>query len=181
MKILYKWSVAEYHQMIDLGLLEGKPVELLEGEIIKMSPEGPLHTSTNYKVAEYLRELLKGKAVIREAHPVTLKNSEPEPDIAIVTFPYTKYLNHHPYPQDIYWLIEVSDKTIVKDLEEKTIIYARNKITEYWVIDLPKKKLWVFQQPQNNQYQKCFEFTTEIIHPMAFPNLDIEVTQLLKF
>jgi Uma2 family endonuclease len=179
MTTLYKWSVAEYHQMIDTGLLEGKLVELLEGEIIEVSPEGPLHTSTNYSVAEYLRELLRGKAVIREAHPITLDNSEPEPDIAIVVSPYTNYLTRHPYPQDIYWLIEVAERTLKKDLEEKTITYARNGILEYWVIDLPHKKLWVFKEPQQNKYQNCTEFTTGIINPVTFPDLDIKVNKLL--
>lgn len=179
MKSLYKWSVTEYHQMIETGLLEGKPVELLEGEIVKMSPEGPLHTSTNYLVAEYLRELLRGKAVIREAHPITLDNSEPEPDIAIVASPYTNYLTRHPYPQDIYWLIEVSERTLKKDLEEKTIIYARNGISEYWVIDLPHKKLWVFKQVEKGRYQNCDEFTTGIINPITFRDLDVEVNKLL--
>ena len=179
MKSLYKWSVAEYHQMIDTGLLEGKPVQLLEGEIIEMSPEGPLHTSTNYSVAEYLRELLRGKAVIREAHPVTLDNSEPEPDIAIVASPYTNYLTRHPSPQDIYWLIEVSNRTLKTDLEEKTITYARNGICEYWVIDLPHKKLWVFNQLQRATYQNCAELTTGTINPVAFPNVDVEINKLL--
>ena len=179
MKALYKWSVAEYHQMIEIGLLEDKLVELLEGEIIEVSPEGPLHTSTNYSVAEYLRELLRGKAVIREAHLITLDNSESEPDIAIVASPYTNYLTRHPYPEDIYWLIEVADRTLKKDLEEKTVTYARNGISEYWVIDLPHKKLWVFTQPQSNAYQNCSELATGIIHPVTFPNLDVEINKLL--
>ncbi len=179
MKSLYKWSVTEYHQMIDTGLLEGKPVELLEGEIIEMSPEEPLHTSTNYSVAEYLRNLLRGKAIIREAHPITLDNSEPEPDIAIVTSPYTNYLTHHPYPQNIYWLIEVSNRTLKRDLEEKKITYARNGIREYWVIDLPHKKLWVLNQLKGVQYQNCSELTKVIIYPLAFPEIAIEIRKLL--
>ena len=179
MKTLYQWSVAEYHHMIETGLLEGKAVELLEGEIIEVSPEGPLHTSTNHSVAEYLRELLRGKAVIREAHPITLDNSEPEPDIAIVVSPYTTYLTYHPYPQDIYWLIEVSERTLTKDLEEKSVTYARNGIPEYWVIDLPHKKLWVFRQPQNNQYQSRFELTTGTINPVAFPKISLVIERLL--
>ncbi len=80
MKTLYKWSVEDYHQMIETGLLEGKQVELLEGEIINMSPEGIPHSYTNHSVAKYLRKLLPKLAVVREAHPITLDNSEPEPD-----------------------------------------------------------------------------------------------------
>jgi Uma2 family endonuclease len=179
MKTIYKWSVAEYHQMIETGLLAGKPVELLEGEIIEMSPEGIPHSFTNRSVGNYLRQLLQDRALISEAHPITLDNSEPEPDLAIVRLPDTRYATHHPCPEDIYWLIEISDRTLKKDLEEKTITYARNGIAEYWVIDLPHKKLWVFTQPQCERYQNCAELTTEIINPISFPNLDIEVKKLL--
>ncbi len=89
MKTLYQWSVAEYHHMIETGLLEGKPVELLEGEVIEMSPEGIPHSFTNRSVGNYLRQLLQDKALISEAHPITLDNSEPEPDIAVVRLPDT--------------------------------------------------------------------------------------------
>ena len=68
--------------------------------------------------------------MVSEAHPITLDNSEPEPDIAIVRLPNDIYKQHHPYSQDIYWLIEVSNRTLEKDTTEKTITYARNGISE---------------------------------------------------
>ncbi len=89
MQTLYKWSVAEYHQMIETGLLEDKSVELLEGAIVQMSPEGVPHSYTNHNVVKYLRKLLNGLAEVREAHSITLDNSEPEPDIAVVRLPDT--------------------------------------------------------------------------------------------
>lgn len=137
MKTPYKWSIDDYHQMIETGLLEGKPVELLEGEIIEMSPEGVPHRFTSHTVVKYLRSLLTDLAEVFEAHPITLDNSEPEPDITIARLPETIYAQHHPHPQDIYWLIEIANKTLQKDLEEKTITYARNGISEYWVIAFP--------------------------------------------
>lgn len=179
MKILYKWSVEDYHHIIESGVLEGKSVELLEGEIIAMSPEKPIHSSKIDTVSEYLRNVLQGIAKIREAHPITLDNSEPEPDIAIVQFNDSNYCNHHPYPQDIYWLIEVSNKTLTKDLEEKSVTYARNRITEYWVIDLPHKKLWTLTNPQGDRYLEKRELTTGIINPVNFPKINIEVEKLL--
>ncbi|MDJ0535815.1 MAG: Uma2 family endonuclease [Xenococcaceae cyanobacterium MO_207.B15] len=181
MKTLYKWSVEEYHRMIETGLLEGKSVELLEGEIITMSPEGIPHTFTNHSVVEYLRKLLAGLAIVREAHPITLDNSEPEPDIAVVRLPDTIYAQHHPYAQDIYWLIEIADRTLNKDLFEKNITYARNGIAEYWVIDLPNKKLWVMTNPQDNNYLDVQEFTTGIVKPVAFLNIEVELNKLLLF
>ena len=105
---LAKWSVEDYHLMIDKGILNDRSVELLEGEIVEMSPEGPLHRFTNDIVAEYFRDLLRGKAKVFEANPITLATSEPEPDIAIVHLPNSNYLTRHPYPENIYWLIEIS-------------------------------------------------------------------------
>ncbi len=177
----YKWSIEEWHELIDSGIIADKPVELLNGAIIEMSPEGISHSYTNDSVADYLREKLTGLAKIRESHPVTLDNSEPEPDIAIVRLPETIYRSHHPYPQDIYWLIEVSSQTLKKDLEEKSIIYARNSIPEYWVIDLVNKQLIVHTQPKGDRYTQIQTYTTGIVKPLSFANIDIALAQLLLF
>ena len=179
MKPLYKWSVKDYHQIIESGVLEGKSVELLQGEIVTMSPEKPIHSSRIDTVANYLRNKFQGIAKVREAHPVTLDNSEPEPDIAVVRFEADNYSNRHPYPQDIYLLIEVSNNTLNKDLEEKPVIYAQNGIAEYWVIDLPHNKLWIFTQPEQNGYANKQEIVTGQINPVSFPDLRIEVSKLL--
>ncbi|MGL5831803.1 MAG: Uma2 family endonuclease [Waterburya sp.] len=181
--ITHKWSVEEYHLMIESGLLTGKSVELLNGEIVEISPEREEHSYTNDDVAELLREKLKGLAKIRESHPITLDNSEPETDIAIVRLPKTIYAQRHPYPQDIDWIIEVSNTTLSKDLIEKNTIYARNGIVKYWVIDLVNKKLIVHTDPQGDNYQKVTEYTKGAvkanISPLAFPNLEIALEQLL--
>lgn len=181
MKTRYKWTVTDYHQLVETGLLEGKPVELLEGELIEMSPEGIPHSYTNRSVADYLRTLLDGLAFISEAHPITLDNSEPEPDIAIVRLPKEIYKQHHPYPEDIYWLVEIANQTLDKDLNEKTITYARNGITEYWVIDLPNRKLWVFTQPETQGYSQTQEFIKGSISPQSFSNISVEVKDLLLY
>jgi Uma2 family endonuclease len=178
---IYKWSLDEWHELVDSGVLAGKPVELLEGNIVEMSPEGIEHSYTNQSVSDYLRNLLQGKAHIRDAHPITLDNSEPEPDIAIVQLPTTIYRQHHPFPQNIYLLIEVSNRTLKKDLEEKIITYARNSIPEYWVIDLKNKKLIVHTQPQNGIYAQIIEYQSGAIRPQVFPDLDIDLSRLLLY
>lgn len=177
----YKWSVEEWHELVDSGLLEGKPVELLEGEIIEVSPEGIEHSYTNISVVKYLRNILAGLADVRESHPITLDNSEPEPDVAIVRLPETIYRNHHPYPQDIYWLIEVSNRTLKNDLEQKIITYARNGIPEYWVIDLVNKRLITHTQIQDNNYSQITEYKTGTVSPMAFRDIVISLDKLLLF
>ncbi len=178
MKTLAKWSVEDYHRMIEAGILSDRRVELVEGEIIEMSPEGPLHVFVNDKTAEYLRQRLKGLAKVREAHPITLANSEPEPDIAIVRLPDTVYLTHHPYPKDIYWLIEVADSTLAEDLRIKKKIYARAGIAEYWVIDVQAKKITIFRQPQEDNYLTVQEIERGIITPLAFSQIALEVSEL---
>lgn len=178
---IYKWSVEEYHLMIESGLLTDKAVELLDGEIIEMSPEREEHSYTNDDVAELLREKLRGLAKIRESHPITLDNSEPEPDIAVVRLPNIRYIEHHPYPQDIYWLIEVSNKTLATDLNRKSVTYARNSIPEYWVIDLVHKKLIVHTRPVNNKYSQVKEYSSGTVSSVAFPNIAIALDRLLLF
>ena len=171
-----KWSVADYHLMIKSGVLNNRSVELIAGEIIEVSPESPLHRYTNDSVADYLRKVLGGKAKVFESHPVTLSNSEPEPDIAIVTLPSERYLNHHPYPEDIYWLIEISNTTLDYDLNQKKSVYAAAGINEYWVVDLQNKELVVFREASNNDYKTKATLNSGTVTPLAFPELKISIS-----
>ncbi len=175
---LTKWTLDDYHSMIDAGILNDRHVEFILGDIVDMSPENPLHCSINYNVVDYLRSLLQNQAIVREAHPITLNNSEPEPDVAIVRCPSDLYLDHHPYPEDIYWLIEIADTTLSKDLGIKKRIYAQANIPEYWVIDLQNSILRVFRQPNQDNYQAELEFQEGTISPQAFKNINITVKNI---
>ncbi|MGL6343923.1 MAG: Uma2 family endonuclease [Waterburya sp.] len=175
-----KWSIDDYHLMIESGVLNNRSVELIEGEIVKVSPESPLHRFTNDSVAEYLRKLLQDKAKVFEAHPITLKNSEPEPDIAVVHLPDTNYLNRHPYPEDIYWLIEISHTTLEDDLNRKKRIYASAGIHEYWIVDLKNTELIIFRQPFENDYKSKDTLSNGTVAPVAFSNILIEVSKLIN-
>ena len=177
---LAKWSIQDYHQMISAGILSDRHVELLEGEIIKKSPEKSWHRKITDSIAEYLREKFRGMAKIYEAHPVTLTNSEPEPDIAVVKMPASLYDSRHPYPEEIYLLIEVSDTTLEKDLEKKRFVYARAGILEYWVVNVEAKQLIVFQQPSTDNYQVQKTYSQGTISTVVFPEIEILVENLLK-
>lgn len=180
MKTLAKWTTAEYHQMIATGILADRQVELLAGEIVEMAPEGPSHTFYGEELADYLRSRLTGKALIREARPITLKDSEPEPDIAVVQPPRERYRDRHPAPDDIFWAIEVSDSTIKKDLELKRKIYATAGIQEYWVLDLKKQQLTVFRNPEGTDYLSQQDLTQGNIAPLAFPAVEVAIDRLLS-
>jgi Uma2 family endonuclease len=114
-----------------------------------------------------------------EAHPITLLDSEPEPDIAIVRSPDTLYLDRHPLAEDVYWLIEISDRTLAKDLGIKKKVYGQAGIPEYWVIDVTKRSLKVFKGLTEQEYAIEQEYQTGIIIPLAFPNVQISVERLL--
>jgi Uma2 family endonuclease len=174
-----KWSVNDYHRMIKSGILRDRRVELINGEIWEMPPEGPLHTSTNINAVKYLRSLLDGLAEVREAHPITLANSEPEPDVAIVRLPDIIYLTRHPQPDDIYWLIEIAERTLAIDLGRKKKDYALAQIEEYWVIDLTNQKFLIFRDPVGDNYTDEREVTQGTVNPLAFSSVRVSVDRLL--
>jgi len=177
-----KWSIDDYHHMIESGLLEGRPVELLNGEIVEMPPEGKPHSASSSNGGDYLRELLGRRVQVREGHPITLlpSNSEPEPDLAIVRRDEDGYWEHHPYPEDIYWLIEFSDSSLKKDLDPKSKVYAAAGIAEYWVVNLREMKLIILRDPLNGEYQSQEILTQGEVRPLAFQDVAIEVSKLLR-
>ncbi|MEM6449771.1 MAG: Uma2 family endonuclease [Cyanobacteria bacterium P01_D01_bin.105] len=178
---LAKWTLAEYHHMIDAGILDERRVELIKGEIVEMAPEGEPHAYSISESGEYLTTLLGKQAKVRNGHPITLPDdSEPEPDIAIVQRLGKEYLEHHPYPENIFWIIEYSDATLKKDLNIKSQMYATANIPEYWVVDLKRKVLVVFRELSNGHYTSRTEYTQGKITPLTFPHIPILVSAIIE-
>ena len=176
-----KWTLDEYHQMIASGLLQNRHVELLKGDIVEMPPEGEPHAYFSSEAGDYLARLLGERAMVRQAKPITLPNqSEPEPDLAIVQRLGREYLNHHPYPENIFWVIEYADSSLEKDLDTKSKVYAEVGIPEYWVINLKSRVLVVFQEPQGGQYVTRTEYTTGSLTLLAFPEISIQINALVN-
>lgn len=176
-----KWTIDEYHRMVDAGILCDRRVELLKGEIVEMSPEGEVHAYANDEAGEYLAQLLGMRAKIRQGKPITLPNdSEPEPDIAVVQRLGQEYRQHHPYPENIFWLIEYANSSLEKDLDVKSKIYGEVGIPEYWVVNLKKGHLVVFRDPVDGEYATKFTLTGGAIQPVTFPDLDISVESIIN-
>ncbi len=178
---LHMWTVDDYHRMIATQILttESK-VELLEGQIIEMSPQLPPHAATTQRAWKYLNRILAGQADIRVQLPVTLRpNSEPEPDIAIVRIDPREYIGGHPTPDDIFLLIEVADSTLSRDRKKKSRTYAKAKIPEYWVLDVISLKVYVFREPGKDGYvqESVLEVDTTLLL-VAFPEIEVEIKQL---
>ena len=119
---------------------------------------------------------------MRPDRPITLPgyDSEPEPDIAVVRPLGREYLNHHPYPGDIFWLIEFSDSSLAKYLEEKRRLYAQAQVPEYWVVDLQQSRLVVFRNPEGTDYRRTITTTGGELIPLVFPDLRFSVQRLLE-
>ena len=176
-----KWTIEQYHQLVNAGMLIDRRVELLEGNIIEMAPEGMPHAVYCGDAVDYLKQLLGDRAKVREAHPITLPNdSEPEPDIAVVKPSPTRYLDHHPYPEDIFWLVEYADSTFVKDVNIKQRIYAQARIIEYWIVNLQASELIVFRGTKGTSYETETRLVIGNISPLSFPDIKVEVRKLFS-
>jgi len=179
--ITAKWTIEEYHRMIEVGLLDTRRVELLKGEILEMAPEGELHPYSRNEAGEYLTKLLGNRAKVRQDSSITLpNNSEPEPDLAIVQNLGREYRSHHPYPENIFCVIEYSQSSLNKDLEIKSQIYAEVGLPEYWVVDLNELQLIVFRHPQNGKYTLKQTLTTGTIQLLALPDVVVSINLILN-
>ena len=179
--ITAKWTTDEYHRMIAAGILRDRKVELLQGEIVEMPPEREPHAYCSDEAGEYLAKLLGERAKIRHAKPIILpNNSEPEPDLAIVKRLGREYREHHPYPEDIFWLIEYANSSLEKDLDIKNKIYAEAGIPEYWVVNLKELHLVVFREPLDGDYATKFTLSTGTIQPLAFPDISVAIKNVLN-
>lgn len=125
--------------------------------------------------------MLSGKADVRFNGPVTLSDSEPEPDIAIVRLPESSYNDRHPAPKNIFWIVEVANASLNKDLEIKAAIYATAEIQEYWVLSLSAKQMIVFRNPPNGKYVEEYTIKQGTVTPLAFADVSISVQRLLPY
>ena len=178
---LIKCTLSEYQTLVEAGALHHQLIEFIHGEIVEIPPEGPEHAYRNTSSADLFRKRLGDRAHIRDAKPITLPNqsSEPQPDVAIVAPLGNIYAQRHPYPEDIFLLIEYAKTTLTKDTETKRKLYASAGIQEYWVVNLKAKELIVYRDAQEGDYKSVQIFTTGTIAPIAFPEVTITVSALL--
>ncbi len=178
----YKFSLTEYQHLVDIGFWEEeKRIELINGEIIEMAAKGTAHTACSMQLIRELSKLLPSSLYLRCQDPIVLlDNSQPEPDFAIVYENKDYYLNSHPTPDNIAWLIEISDSSLVYDQGIKLRLYAEAKIQEYWIFNLVDFQLEVYSQPyQSNTY---FDYRQRLIYLsdqlIALPNLPEKLLDL---
>ncbi len=176
------FTVDDYYRMADAGILaEDDPVELIEGEIIRMSPPGSPHASRVNRLNRLLTPKLSEKAIVAVQNPVHLNDlSEPEPDLAVLRPREDFYDERHPTPEDVLLLIEVSRSSLEYDHKVKLPLYARHGIPEFWVVNLPDAVVEVYRDPKGGAYSDRQDFRRgESMAPFAFPDLRLKVEEIL--
>lgn len=145
---LYRFSVAQYHKMIEIGVLtEDDNLELLDGYLVHKMSRNPPHDACLQLIQEMLPRLLPVGWCLRMQSAITLSRSEPEPDAAIVHGNARTYATHHPTLPDIGMVIEVADSTLDSDRADKGRIYAEAGIAYYWIVNLVDRQIEVYTLP----------------------------------
>ena len=141
-------SVSQYHDMIAAGILASDdPVELLEGWLVPKMVKNPPHSTATHLTTKALEQILPSGWHVRSQEPITLGDSEPEPDVAIVRGDPAQYERSHPGPQDVALVVEVADASLDRDRSIKKRVYARAGIPVYWVVNLQERRIEVYTAP----------------------------------
>ena len=176
------FTVDEYYRMVDAGILnEDDRVELIEGEIIEMSPIGGKHMSCVDRANDVFTSRLKGRALVSIQQPLRLNDyNEPQPDIVVLQPRSDYYASKSHTPEDTFFVLEVSDSTLRYDTKVKLPIYAASGVREVWIENLQKDLLLVCRDPAGKQYTTQLTLRRgESISPMAFPDAVFKIEDLL--
>jgi Uma2 family endonuclease len=145
---LFRLSVEQYHRLIESGALaEDDNVELLEGLLVQKTSKNPPHSGTITRLNVRLSALLSAAWTIRTQDPLTLDESQPEPDVAVVEKDTYDYTRRNPSAADVALVIEVADSSLVADRVTKKRICARAGIPQYWIVNLGDGTLEVYTEP----------------------------------
>ncbi|HYN77560.1 MAG TPA: Uma2 family endonuclease [Lamprocystis sp. (in: g-proteobacteria)] len=152
----HRYTVEDYYRMGEVGILAPDArVELIDGEVIEMPPIGAPHASVVTDLQNALIAAVRGQALVRVQNPIHLgRHDEPQPDIALVKPPASKYRKRHPVPADILLLIEVADSSLRYDRDVKGLLYAQAGIPEVWLLDIKARVIRRYRAPSPAGYRE---------------------------
>ena len=176
--LILRLSIEQYHAIIQAGILtDDDSVELLEGWLVFKMPKNPPHRVTTRLVRTALENILPPGWYVDSQEPITLSNSEPEPDIVVVRGDTRQYLDRHPGAEDMALIIEVSDTTLQRDRTVKKRIYARAGISIYWIVNLVEEQVEVYSQPlvevEQPDYSQRLDFGRSAVIPIIIEGIEI--------
>lgn len=168
----------EYDQLVALGTFRGERIELIAGELRRMSPIGPPHASAVDQLTELLVLALAGRARVRVQGSFAAGDlSQPEPDVTVL--PLGDYRTVH--PQVAHLIIEVADSSLRYDRGEKADLYAQSGVPEYWVVDLADRVVEVHRSPSAGRYEEQrVRASGTRIQLLAFPDVEVAVDDIFR-
>jgi Uma2 family endonuclease len=175
-------TVDDYHRLGHTGvLLEDDRVELIDGEVVAMSPIGSRHASAVTSLVHMLVKAVGDRALVWVGNPVELSDlSEPQPDFALLKPRVDRYAGSLPQPADVLLLIEVADSSLRFDRTVKMPLYARHGIAEYWLVDLDHRSIVAFSEPGERSYRRQVEFSEGTLKPGLLPQVEVRLEELFR-
>ena len=177
----HRFSLEQYERMVETGvLLEDDRVELIEGEIVEMTPIDPSHSTVVHLLARRFFDL-GDRAVVRIQDAVRVRpDSEPEPDLVVARPPYQRYLRRHPEPPDILLIVEVARTSVDSDRGVKVPLYGRHGVPETWLADITSGRFEIYREPTPDGYAQVDLVGRDgIVVPVSFDDLRIAVDDVL--
>jgi Uma2 family endonuclease len=168
----YRFRLDQYHRMGKEGILSPSDrVELLEGRLVSNMSINPPHRLATRKTRIGLEGLIPRGWYVDQQAPVSLPRdgSEPEPDVQVVRGDSSDYANHHPGPEDIALLVEVSDATLADDRRQEKALYASEGISVYWIINLRDERVEVHDEPSGPSERPDYDRRLEFARGEAVP------------
>jgi Uma2 family endonuclease len=178
----HKLTVDDYYRMAETGILKREDrVELIDGEIIDMAPIGSGHAGNTIGLNRiFASAVVEGLALVSVQNPLRLDtHNELQPDFILLRPRKDEYRSSHPTPADVLLLVEVSDSSLAYDRGAKLTLYARHKVPEVWIVNIPAKLIEVYRNPIDNAFGSKQEFKEGFIAPELLPSLIVNLEQLL--
>ena len=145
---LKRWTLDEYRSLVAFDAIGARDrVEFIEGDIVEKMGARPPHSNTVAEIGAVLAALFGPGFHVREEKPLAVEASEPEPDLAVIAAPRSRFYRRHPGADETALLVEVADTSLVYDRERKAALYARGGVPEYWIVDLNARRLIVHRGP----------------------------------
>jgi Uma2 family endonuclease len=177
-----RFSADDYQRMGQAGILRAEDrVELIDGEILAMTPIGPRHCASVDRANRVFVIKAGESAIVRVRGSVHLDfYTEPQPDLVLLRPRPDFYESQHPGPADILLVIEVADSSIDYDRDVKSRIYARSEVQEYWLVDLNGKVLCCYSVPVDGSYRDFREYQRgESVAPRLLQGCLVAVDELI--
>ncbi len=177
-----RFTVEEYERMGEVGIFDPDDrVELLDGEIVSMSPIGPKHAGVVNRLCARLWAAVTDRATVIPQNPVRLlPRSEPQPDVTVARARRDFYQSAHPTAEDILLVIEVADSSLRTDRAVKVPIYARQGVVEVWLVDLAADVVHVHSDPRDGEYRTIRTLNSDdVLVPIAVPGVELTVAEVL--